>query len=87
MSTSPNQRLLEKNTILKESLRALLRGGQFSAKAGICVGCGVVAEFQKATILLWETGESAEVTLPVCQQCASKGSGRTLPTTERTGVQ
>lgn len=87
MVTSPNQTLFNKSTILKESLRALLRDGQLSAKAGICVGCGVTAEFQKATMLFWETGETAEVTLPVCQQCASKGSGRRLPTTERSGIQ
>jgi hypothetical protein len=80
---------------IQESLRALLRNAQCSAKIGICVGCGVTAEFQKATMFLWEADEflweadeTIEVTLPVCRECASsKGSGRSLPTTERSRFQ
>lgn len=71
----------------RESLRALLRTTQFSAKVGICVGCGVTAEFQEATMLFLETGETMQVALPLCPECASRGSGRTLPITEPSFLQ
>ena len=81
MEISSNQKLPDGTKSIRESFRALLREAQFSATMGICVGCGVTAEFQRVTISLFETDETMKVTLPVCRECASsrvsgqRGSG------------
>lgn len=56
---------------LLDALRALLSEPQFSAKSGVCVGCGANAEFQRMTVFLWNGDETTELTLPVCKICAS----------------
>jgi len=38
------------------------------------MACGLTAEFQKLTTFFWESGETMEITLPVCKECASSNS-------------
>lgn len=72
----PERKLLEldrdscaKQESIREALRTLLRSVQAS-KIETCLQCGSSRDLRKATVFLWGTDETWEISLPLCDRCA-----------------
>ena len=63
-----------KRESIQEALRTLLWNVQAS-KIDACLKCGSNADLKRATLSLFETDETWEVTLPLCEGCALEESG------------
>ena len=71
----PNQPLEDcanRNRIL-EAVHTFLTKAAGSSSTQMCLECGSTVYLQIATISLWSTGETWQVTLPLCEVCAFQG--------------
>ena len=59
---------------VRDTVRTLLRNLQASSKRVACLECGSVSDLLRIGAFLYGSAETWEITLPVCERCASKES-------------
>lgn len=63
-----NQRARQRS--IQEAIRTFFGNAREASKDGACLNCGSTTDLKaKATVSLPETGETWEISLPLCERC------------------
>jgi hypothetical protein len=65
-----------KRNPVQEAVHSFLRNTQVSSKSVACLDCGSTSGLKRATVSLGGTGETWEISLPLCERCACQDSAR-----------
>lgn len=64
-----------RQALIQEAVRTFFRNVQVGSQNVTCFRCGSNSELKKATLSLFGTGETWELTLPLCEECTIDESG------------
>lgn len=71
IARSPEDDSASRNSI-PEAFRDLIASTLAYSDIAVCQECGSNSNLERATLSLWGTDQNWEITLPICEQCASR---------------